>query len=78
MTRCFLCNKPIRSTSYQVDTGEDQAPLVGPDCYRKVIAAGLDGLLANEPNAFGVRLFVLTNERKRYFESKGIPILSRC
>ncbi len=42
--RCYICGKKFQSAKrYQVDTRDDQIVYVGPDCYKRVMAAGDEG-----------------------------------
>lgn len=62
MEKCFACDKKFKDGSkrYLVDTRDSQTVFVGPDCYKKVLAAGEDGyLLPPDKDKFqsGLRLF---------------------
>lgn len=65
--KCFLCSRPMKSSRYVVDTGEDQAVVVGSDCFKKINDAGKAGLKVPDS---GVRLYPMTAKRKAYFESR--------
>jgi hypothetical protein len=41
--KCFACGKPLPKSKKMADTRDDQIVWVGPDCYRKIVAAGESG-----------------------------------
>lgn len=55
---CFACGKPITDSGEPryADTRDDQIAEVGPDCYKRIQAAGAAGYL---PRRGGIRLFPL-------------------
>lgn len=55
--KCYACGKPIKHAGYPVDTLDEQVVDVGPECFRKIKAAGAAGY---QPPLGGPRLF---NER---------------
>jgi hypothetical protein len=57
-TKCFACDKPMRSGQYAVaDTRDDQLVWVGPDCLRKIKASGENGY---QPPMGGPRLWLVS------------------
>lgn len=65
--KCFACGKAMRSWGTMVDTKEDQAPYVGPECAKKIKRAGPKGY---QPPLGGPRLYVLSGYRLKYFEGR--------
>ena len=61
--KCFACGKKFRTAArWTVRCSDDQWVEVGPDCYRKVEAAGDAGY---QPPLGGPRLFLIpTSEAK--------------
>jgi hypothetical protein len=43
MDRCFACDKPITSKQHKVFCVDDQSPVVGSDCFRKIKKAKMAG-----------------------------------
>lgn len=51
---CLACDKPLKGTQHWAATLDGQQGLVGPDCFKKIKAAGKKGYL---PKAGGPRLW---------------------
>jgi hypothetical protein len=54
--RCFVCDKPMRSTHRVVTEDGAQHPFVGPECYRHIRKCGDSGY---QPSRGGPRLFAI-------------------
>jgi hypothetical protein len=59
--RCFACDRVIKDTgdsarSHLVECIDEQTAFIGPECFRKVKRAGVDGW---QPPKGGPRLFCL-------------------
>lgn len=67
--KCFACGRKLGKNPRQVDTGEDQKPSVGSECFKLILAAGAAGY---QPPTGGPRLWVLTPAREAYFKEKGL------
>ncbi len=52
--RCFACDHFVIKGAVNVDTQDDQVVIVGPECYKKIRAAGE---LGYQPPLGGPRLF---------------------
>lgn len=61
--RCFACGRKLGKKPHIVDTLEDQFPPVGSECFKLIEKAGTKGY---QPSTGGPRLYLLTEERKRY------------
>jgi len=68
MERCYVCGRKLGKNPHQVDTGEDQAPYVGSECYKLIQAAGTAGWQPKH----GPRLYLLTAERQEYLKARGL------
>lgn len=44
MGKCFVCGREIQTSGYIVHCSDDQSPAVGPCCYKRVLASGVDGM----------------------------------
>lgn len=53
---CFACGRKLRGTPRLVDTRDDQLVYVGPDCYKKIMAAEPGGY---QPARGGPRLYII-------------------
>lgn len=64
MDRCFVCDKKLGKQPFLVDTRDGQKVLVGRDCYKKIVEAGPDGILAwpDMAHTFTLRLYVIECE----------------
>lgn len=60
--RCFACNRVLKSPK-EVWTSDPQMQWIGPECYRKVVAAGEQGY---QPPTGGPRLFAHIDFAKRH------------
>jgi hypothetical protein len=67
--RCFACNKPIDDSRSPLAITSDLAQVVsvGPDCWKRIKAAGNVGY---QPSQGGPRLLVLTREREEQFNKE--------
>ncbi len=54
---CYSCGKPMKSERFTVYTADDggQIQYVGPECFRKIKAAGSAGF---QPPLGGPRLYI--------------------
>ena len=50
---CYACDRPLKTSPYEVVTEDGQLQLVGPDCWRRVEKAGP---LGYQPPKGGPRL----------------------
>ncbi len=41
--KCFACDKKLGNNPKIADTRDDQTVYVGPDCYKRIVAAGEAG-----------------------------------
>jgi len=56
--KCFACGKALPKSKKMADTRDDQIVWVGPDCYRKIVAAGEAGWQpTNKIGSRGPRLY---------------------
>lgn len=63
--KCFACDRPLRDAKYLVDTRDAQTVYVGPDCFKKIVAAGEAGYLPQgwkDLDQGGLRLYLLKPE----------------
>jgi hypothetical protein len=56
--KCFACDRPLKG-KHLVDTRDDQTVFVGPDCFKRVKAAGDAGW---QPPKGGPRLYPVTTK----------------
>ena len=53
--KCFACGRTLRQWGgVNADTSDGQVVIVGPDCYRKIRLAGVEGY---QPPLGGPKLF---------------------
>lgn len=70
MDRCFACGRKLGSTKLiEADTLEDQRVFVGPECAKHIRTAGDRGW---QPPRGGPRLYPLSDERRAYFDLRGM------
>lgn len=60
-TLCYACDRPLKRNgdeleAYRVDTRDHQTVFVGPECFRKIKAAGDAGY---QPPLGGPKLYLL-------------------
>lgn len=69
--KCFACDCPLKNLRQlrYADTGEDQFVLIGPECLRHVLSAGIVGW---QPPKGGPTLYPMTEKRRQYFQQKGM------
>ena len=58
---CFVCGRGLRGKGWTVYCTDEQAPRVGPDCYKKVVAAGEAGY---QPPLGGPRVWAVMEHAK--------------
>jgi len=56
MTKCFACDRPMKSRKFLIDTRDDQDAFVGPECFKHIVKAGETGY---QPPLGGPRLYLL-------------------
>jgi hypothetical protein len=60
MERCFACGKPLHGDGERVACIDDQEPMVGSDCFKKIRKSGAEGY---QPKRGGPRLYTLEEKR---------------
>lgn len=57
--KCFACDKPMKGRKYMADTRDSQTVLVGPECFKRIQAAGDEGY---QPPLGGPQLFEMNQQ----------------